>query len=288
MMGKTAKMKTHPGGSGSPRRSVIALVTDFGASGFYVGSMKGAILAADPDASIVDLTHGIRPFAVTEASFVLSLVFDYWAAGTVFLAVVDPGVGGDRRNLVVASMDRFVVCPDNGLVSDIASKFGVDGAYSIDKNAAASLRKHHPRGRTFLGRDLFAPVAAFLAAGGDVTAVGSPIGDFQRLALPKVEARDGYVRGESRYVDDYGNVLTNVTGDDLLAAFGDTPLAKIRATINDSIRVAGVGECFAQGTPGELMVLVNSWNLIEISANQGRAVDGFAPGRPVVVELVRD
>jgi len=281
-------MKTQPGGSGSPRRSVIVLVTDFGASGFYAGAMKGAILAADPEASIVDLTHGIRPFAVAEASFVLSLVFDYWATGTVFLAVVDPGVGGDRGNLVIKSSNRVVVCPDNGLVSDIAPRFGVDGAYSIDENAAASLRKHRPRGRTFLGRDLFAPVAAYLAAGGGVETVGSPIGDFQRLALPKVETRDGYVRGESRYVDDYGSVFTNVTGDELVAAFGDTPLAKIRATINDSVGVVGVGESFGQGEPGELMVLLNSWNLIEISANRGRAVDRFPPGRPVVVELVRD
>jgi hypothetical protein len=267
---------------------VIALVTDFGASGFYAGAMKGAILAADPDASIVDLTHGIRPFAVAEASFVLSLVFDYWAAGTVFLAVVDPGVGGDRGNLVIESSNRIVVCPDNGLVSDIASKFGVDGAYSIDDDTAASLRKHRPRGRTFLGRDLFAPVAAYLAAGGSVEATGTPVGVFQRLALPKVETRAGYVRGESRYVDDYGSVFTNVTGDELLAAFGDTPLAKIRAIINDSVSVAGVGECFAQGKPGELMVLLDSWNLIEISANRGRAVDRFPAGRPVVVELVRD
>ena len=267
---------------------MIALVTDFGVSGFYAGAMKGAILAADPDASIVDLTHGIRPFAVAEASFVLSLVFDYWATGTVFLAVVDPGVGGDRANLVVESLSRVVVCPDNGLVSDVASKFGVDRAYSIDETATASLRKHVPQGRTFFGRDLFAPVAAHLAAGGGVAAVGSPIGDFQRLALPKVETRDGYVRGENRYVDDFGSVFTNITGDELLAAFGDTPLAKIRATINDSVGVVGVGESFGQGEPGELMVLLNSWNLIEISANRGRAVDRFAPGRPVVVELVRD
>jgi S-adenosylmethionine hydrolase len=273
-----------PGGN---RRSAIALVTDFGVSGFYAGAMKGAILAADPDAVIVDLTHGIRPFAIAEASFVLSVVFEYWAPGTVFLAVVDPGVGGGRRNIIVRSNDRLVVCPDNGIASDVAERFGIDGARAIDETTVAQLRRHRPRGRTFLGRDVFAPVAAFLAAGGDEASLGIPIGDIRRLALPGIEVRDGYVRGESRYADDYGNLLTNISGDDIARAFGDTPLAGIRALVDRATAVGGIAEYFAEGASGDLKMILDSWNLLEIAVREGRAADRFPPGRPVVVELSR-
>jgi S-adenosylmethionine hydrolase len=282
---KSSKPKASiPGGN---RRSAIVLVTDFGVSGFYVGAMKGAILAADPDAVMVDLTHGIRPFAVAEASFVLSAVFEYWAPGTVFLAVVDPGVGGERRNIIVRSNDRLVVCPDNGIASDIAEKFGIDRACAIDETAVAPLRRHRARGRTFLGRDVFAPAAAFLAAGGDEASLGMRIGDVRRLALPGIEVRDGYVRGQSRYADDYGNLLTNISGDDIARAFGDTPLAGIRALVDRATAVDGIAEYFAEGASGELKVILDSWNLLEIAVREGRAADRFPPGRPVSVELSR-
>lgn len=267
------------------RRSPIVLLTDFGVSSFYVGAMRGAILAADREAVVVDLTHGIRPFAVAEGSFVLSAVFEYWAPGTVFLAVVDPGVGGGRRNILVRSSDRIVVCPDNGITSDIAERFGIDRARAIDETAVAPLRKHRPRGRTFLGRDVFAPVAAFLAAGGDETPLGTEIHDVRRLALPRIEVRDGYVRGESRYADDYGNLLTNISGDDIARAFGDTPLAEIRALIDRATVVDGIAEYFAEGAPGELKAILDSWNLLEIAVKEGSAADRFPPARPVAVEL---
>jgi S-adenosylmethionine hydrolase len=267
------------------RRSAIALLTDFGAAGFYAGAMKGAVLAADPGAVVIDVTHGIRPYAVAEASFALSAVFEYWAPGTVFVAVVDPGVGGERRNVFVRSRGRAVVCPDNGVVSDVASRFGIDRAYAIDEAAAAAIRRHRPAGRTFLGRDVFAPVAAFLAAGGDDAAIGTPVEDLDRLALPVVEVRDGYVRGESRYADDYGNLLTNVSKDDIARAFGRAPLEEITALIAGGTAVESIGRHFAAGAAGDLMVILDSWDLLEIAVREGSASERFPRERPVVIEL---
>jgi hypothetical protein len=269
------------------RRSAIALLTDFGSSGFYAGAMRGAVLAADPEAVIVDLTHGITPFAVAEASFVLSTVFEFWPPGTVFVAVVDPGVGAERRNIAVRARGRVVVCPDNGIASDVAARFGIDRAVAIEEAAVAAIRKHRARGRTFLGRDVFAPAAAFLAAGGDECRLGAAIGDVRLLPLPGLEVRDGYVRGETRYADDYGNLLTNISGDDIAAAFGETPLAGIRALIDRTATVDGIAECFAQGAPGELMAVLDSWNLLEVAVREGSAADRFPAGRTVVVELSR-
>ena len=249
--------------------------------------MRGAVLSVDLRAIIVDLTQSITPYSVAEASFVLARVFDIYPEGTVFLCVVDPGVGGERANVVFESKNRYLVGPDNGFVSDVATGFGVDAVFSILHDAVAGIRKHREFGRTFLGRDVFGPVAAFLAAGGSPDQVGIRIADYERLDLPDVKTNDGYVCGCGRYVDVFGNILTGISGTDLARAFGDAPLAKIRATMNTTIGVDGIKECFSQGAVGDLMVILDSWNLIEIVVNQGRAVDRFSGPEPVVIELTR-
>lgn len=272
-------------GDGSRGRSTIALITDFGRDSFYVGAMKGAMHAVDRNAVIVDLTHHVRPYAVDEASFILSAVLEFWAEGTVFVAVVDPGVGSDRLNLAVQSKGRWIVCPDNGLVSDVAARFGVDAVFSVTEEAAGAIRKHNAFGRTFLGRDVFGPVAAFLASGGDISRVGKRIEGFHRISVPQVEVRDEYVRGRSRYVDDFGNILTNISGDDVKRAFPSTPLERMRVSINGAIEVNGIQRCFSEEDPGSLMAVLDSWNLIEISVNRGRAADRFSDRELIVVEL---
>lgn len=266
-------------------RSPIVMLTDFGRDSFYVGAMKAAAMAVDPRAAVVDLTHGIRPFAVEEASFALSLVWDLWPEGSVFLVVVDPGVGGERRNIVVEAGRRFFVGPDNGWVSDIAARRGVDAVFSIRDDAIARVRKHRATGRTFLGRDVFAPAAAYIAGGGEPSGIGERVDGCIRLALPKVEVRTGFVRGQERYVDDFGNVLTNITAAVLAQAFADTPLADLRVEINNSIGIDGVTDCFSRGAVGALLAILDSWGVVELSVNQGRAVDRFAALRPVVVEV---
>jgi S-adenosylmethionine hydrolase len=269
-----------------PERAAVVMTTDFGRDSFYVGAMKAAALAVDPRALIIDLTHGVRPFAVDEASFILSLVFDVWKEGTVFLTVVDPDVGGNRQNIIVESSRRYFVGPDNGLVSDIVERFGTGAVFAIAEDEIERFRVSRASGRTFLGRDVFAPAAAFLARGGDPGKIGKPVQAFRRLSLPEVEVREGRVRGQARYVDDFGNVLTNIAGRDLTRAFGDTAFDAMRVNVGGR-EILGVVDYFSRGAPGELLAILDSWDLIELSVNRGRAVDRFAPGEPVIVEITR-
>jgi hypothetical protein len=179
------------------------------------------------------------------------------------------------------------VGPDNGWASDIERKRGVDAVFSIRDDAIARIRKHRAAGRTFLGRDVFAPAAAFLARGGEAGGIGERVDACLRLPLPEFEVRIGHVRGRERYVDDFGNVLTNITGEALSLAFADTPLAELRLEVNNTIRIGGVVQSFSRGAVGGLVAVLNSWNVVELSVNQGRAVDRFAALRPVVVDITR-
>lgn len=275
---------TEKRGSQDPDRAAIVMMTDFGRDSFYVGAMKAAVLAVDPGALVVDLTHGIRPFAIGEASFVLSLAFEWWREGTVFLVVVDPGVGGERKNVMVRSHNRWIVGPDNGLVSDVAERFGIDAVFAIEDEDVARVRRHGAAGRTFLGRDVFAPAAAFLALGGRPETIGRSVEGCRRLPLPPVEAVEGRVRGRARFVDDFGNVLTDISARHLGRAFGSAPLETVRVKAG-AHEIRGVVECFSRGAEGELLAVLNSWDLIEISVNGGRADDRFPSGSPLVVEI---
>lgn len=262
----------------------IVILTDFGGDGFYVGAMKGAILSVDPRALLVDLTHALTPFAVAQASFLLSRVLDLFPEGAVFLAVIDPGVGGRRRNLVVEAERRLIVAPDNGVVSDLARGGRLGRSFSIRARAAARVRAHRARGRTFLGRDVLGPVAAALGRGDSLSSLAEPCEGLRILDLPVVSVSRHRVRGSGRYVDPFGNILTDIGSEHVRRAFGERPLAKIRATIDNSHRVEGVRRYFAQVRKGDLAVLLDSWDLIEIAVREGRAADRFADAS-VTVEL---
>jgi len=139
---------------GSKTEAMIAIITDFGYRDFYAGILKAVIARAAPSVRIVDVTHGIVNHAILEAGFVLERVFKYFPEGTVFLAVVDPGVGGSRRNLVFEAGGRFVVAPDNGLISDLAARVEIERCGEILEREIAPYRRHEPSGGTFLGRDI--------------------------------------------------------------------------------------------------------------------------------------
>ena len=144
-------------------RRIVAVVSDFGDDSFYVGVMKAVVLAAAPDCRVVDLTHSIPPHAVDQASFIIDTVFNFFPSGSVFLSVVDPGVGGPRNNLVVEADGRYVVGPDHGIATDVAARAERVSPYLIDDEKIGPYRLAAPVGRTFLGRDVFAPAAAALA-----------------------------------------------------------------------------------------------------------------------------
>jgi S-adenosylmethionine hydrolase len=258
--------------------TTVALLTDFGIDSFYVGVMKSVLASAAPGATVIDITHAVEPQAVAQASFVLDCVFDWFAPGTVFVAVVDPGVGSSRRALVVDVGGRRIVGPDNGISAEVVSRHGTARAVVIDPAAVRSDRVHDAVGRTFAGRDVFAPAAAALARGAAPASLGTPADGIEPLGLHfEVETGEGWVRGTGRFVDPFGNVLTNVTADRLDAVFGGR--GGVVASV-DGRDVGPLHEFYAERSPGTLMAVVDSWGLVEIAVNQGRAIDALGGAAP--------
>jgi len=268
-------------------RRIVAVVSDFGADSFYIGVMKGVVLAAAPDSRVVDLTHTIPPHAVDQASFILDTVSDFFPAGTVFLAVVDPGVGGARDNLVVEADGRYIVGADNGIATEVLARAKRAAPYVINDEKIGAFRSAPPTGRTFLGRDVFAPAAAALAAGSPPASIGSPARSAPvALDLPAVSTGKGVVAGRARYIDGFGNVLTGITRAQLTSVFGDLDPAKIVASVGG----AEIGELcsyYSQRPKGTLMAVLNSWDRVELSICEGRAADRFSDRsfEELVVEL---
>lgn len=261
-------------------KRIIAVVTDFGADSFFVGVMKGALLHAAPACPIVDITHSIPPFDVAQGSFVLDTAFDFLPTGAVFLAVVDPGVGGTRRNLIFEAGDRYVVGPDNGLVTDVATRVSPIRQYVIDDSKLDRFRARAPVGRTFLGRDVFAPAAAALATGVAPTELGTPSDEAPAaIDIPRVRVEPSFTSAKARYVDSFGNILTAITKRHLKAAFGETDLGGVCATI-DGHDLGKLCRYYDERPTGSLMAVLNSWDRVEISECGRRAIDRFA-GRKV-------
>jgi S-adenosylmethionine hydrolase len=271
------------------RSRVVAVVSDFGADSFYVGVMKGAVSHAAPECRIVDLTHSIAAYAIAEGSYILDAAFDFLPSETVFLVVVDPGVGGRRRNLILESDDRYIVAPDNGLITDVAARNPSMNSYVIDQSKLERFRVNAPVGRTFLGRDVFAPAAGALAAGHSPAEVGTrSVEPLVTVGVPPVRVDTEYVTAAVRYVDPFGNLLTGITVEHLRAAFGKTAPADIRAAI-DGRDIGALCRYYGERPAGSLMAVLNSWGRLEVAACERRAFDHFPGRRPeeLAVELRR-
>ena len=257
--------------------SIITLTTDFGAADPFVGVMKGVIVGRAPTARVIDLTHGIPPQDVLAGALVLRHSVAYFPRGTIHLAVVDPGVGSERRALCVETTGALLVGPDNGLLSLAAPRGEI--------RRITHLTEEHfflsPRSATFHGRDVFAPVAAALAAATPVEKLGSEVRDMQRLDLPPVVREAHGLRGQVIYVDHFGNLTTNVSGADLAALAIHVPSIGI-----GSVRLRGVAPSYAAVQRGEPVAVVNSWGLLEIAVREGSARDrlGAGVGAAVVIE----
>lgn len=241
----------------------IALLTDFGCADAYAGVMKGVIHSRLPGAVLFDLTHGIPPQNIRAGALQLRAALPFCPPDTVVLAVVDPGVGSARRPVCLRAGERLLVGPDNGLLWPAASLYGVPQAWVLD-------RPEHwlPRvGGTFHGRDLFAPTAAALAAGIPPEAVGTPIPDPMELHFPQPErAGEGWT-GEILLVDGYGNAVTSFGPEHL----GDGPV-RLRC---GGLDFTGSATHYAAAAPGAPVLVLNSYNLLEIAVNGGSAAARF-------------
>jgi S-adenosylmethionine hydrolase len=255
--------------------ALIALTTDFGTVDPWVGIMKGVLATRAPEARVVDLTHGIPPQNVLAGALVLRYALPYFPPGTIHVAVIDPGVGSERRPICVETPREILVGPDNGLLS-LAATAPPARAYHLKEGRFFP----SPRSATFHGRDVFAPVAAALAMGTRPSELGPEIRDMRVLRVPEPRREAGAIRGEVIYVDHFGNLITNVP-QSLLANFPAEPTSiSIRGT-----RVAGIAPSYAAVSPGQPVAVVNSWNHLEIAVRDGSAAAtlGARVGDEVIV-----
>jgi S-adenosyl-L-methionine hydrolase (adenosine-forming) len=253
---------------------VVALITDYGLQDSYAGVMKGAILSANPRARIVDLTHDVPPQDVREGARVLSAALPYFPDGTVFVAVVDPGVGSDRAILGMEVGRHLFLAPDNGLLGFLKSH-----ARRIVR-IAESKYFLQPLSQTFHGRDIFAPVAGRLAAGADLSRFGPAAKTMKTLDRSEPRVSRDAVEGQVVAIDRFGNLITNIPG-------GMLPRG---ATITVGRRVVRVlSRSYAEAPKGGLLALVGSTGHLEISVNHGsaRKAAGIQRGDRVLVTRSR-
>ena len=201
-------------------RPIITLTTDFGLNDHFVGTIKGVILNVVPDVEIVDISHSVQAFDVLDGALTIAQSYSYFPSGTVHLVVVDPGVGTARRPILVTSDRHHFVAPDNGVLSLI---YGKEERLHI-RHITAEHYYLQPVSKTFHARDIFSPVAAWLAKGVDPEKFGDEITDFVRFNAPKPKAIDGNtLRGVVLRVDRFGNLVTNITPEDAPMLFASEP-----------------------------------------------------------------
>jgi S-adenosylmethionine hydrolase len=245
----------------------IVLLTDFGFRDSYVGVMKGVIYKVCRSADVIDLSHNIMPHDVAEAAFVLNTSYRYFPPETIFVCVVDPGVGTDRPVLCMRSQEQTFIAPDNGLLSIISDEHGYDTLIRVTES---QYFLQEQTSATFHGRDIFAPVAAHLAAGLELEKLGRPVRAMRRLRLPKpVRTPDGTLRGEVIYIDQFGNLITNISADTLERTMRGTGGA-VEVNVKRG-RIATLSETYGSGEEGDLVALVGSSGFLEVAVNQGSA-----------------
>jgi S-adenosylmethionine hydrolase len=276
---------------------IIALLTDFGLSDAYVGTMKGVLLSICPAARLVDLSHAVEPQNVRQAAYILLTAVPYFPPDTVFLVVVDPGVGTAREPIALQGDHGIYVAPDNGVLSYVLRRVRVQQTVILE-----NLDYRLPNAsKTFHGRDIFSPAAAHLANGVPITALGPPLPELQRLPDPHLDIAPPRIDGEVLHIDHFGNVITSIgeliwTGPSILQLiprFGPyhpslpTLDAQTCYVTIGSQSIRAISLTYGSGPPGTLTALVGSSGQLEIGVNQGNAARslGAGIGDPVTLFL---
>jgi S-adenosylmethionine hydrolase len=265
-----------------PPPPIITLLTDFGASDVFVGSMKGVILGINPLAHIVDLTHDIPAHNVRAAAYLLHSAARYFPPGTIHVAVVDPGVGSERRPLLVFTMEQYFIAPDNGLLSGIL-------AAEMEAEIRELTNKQYflgPIGSTFHGRDAFAPAAAWLSRGEPIETFGPEAKNVIRFEIARARQENEKLLGEVQHIDRFGNLITNISREDLVSFGGADQVSHVRVRITETL-IHGLVRFYADAPSGTLAALLNSDGWLELFCHQTRATDlvGARIGDPVEVYL---
>jgi len=259
-------------------RSIITLTTDFGAADHFVGTMKGVILSIQPAAQIVDITHQVLPFDVLDGGFTIAQAYHYFPKKTIHVVVVDPGVGSTRRPLLVEAAGQCFIAPDNGVLSMLFSREAAKVRHIT--NERYFLKQVS---RTFHGRDVFAPVAAHLAAGVTPARFGPRIQDHLRLGFdtPSRTGKKTWT-GSVLKIDRFGNMITNLHIDE----FPQLETRAFELKVGPA-RVTRLALTFTECSPEELFAVVGSSGFLEIAVNQGSAAAqlGCGAGAPIQLSI---
>ena len=254
--------------------AIITLTTDFGLSDAYVAAMTGVILSINPEANIVDICHTIKPQNIAEAAFVLSTAYPFFPSGTIHVVVVDPGVGTERRAIILKTPTACFVAPDNGVLSYVVQEYLVKPRVAASQHLAelgpgleaVAITKpeywRSPVSSIFHGRDIFAPVAARLSLGQPPLKFGDKITTLTVLPIPKPhKGVNGSLVGHILHIDSFGNLITNVNSHDL-------PEARETITVEVGGRlIKGLSRTYADGQG--LLTLIGSSDYLEISLKEG-------------------
>ena len=253
--------------------AIVTLTTDFGTSDGYVGAMKGVLLARAPGTRIVDITHDIPRHDIAAAAYALANAVPYFPPGAIHVCVVDPGVGGERKAVIVVDKDCLLVGPDNGVFSVVAPR--PQAAFAITES---SFRRDKPSA-TFHGRDFFAAAAAALARGGRPEEAGPQVvlrGKLPHHSESPERRPDGVIGGNVLHVDVFGNLITNIPGDRVETG------AEFRVLGRD---IFGLSTTYDVVAEGELMAYVGSRGTVEIAVREGNAAESLGASRGTVVEV---
>jgi S-adenosyl-L-methionine hydrolase (adenosine-forming) len=258
---------------------IITLTTDFGTSDHLVGSMKGVILNINPAVRIVDINHGVVPYDVLDGALSIANAYSYFPSRTIHVVIVDPGVGTERRAILVSGEKQFFVAPDNGVLSPIFER----EACTV-RHITAGHYFLNPISPTFHGRDIFAPTAGWLSKAFQTEAFGEVVTDFVRFTMPKAKSTGQTVKGVVLRVDAFGNLMTNLTAEDIPA--GALADGAIKLAVNGK-PVVKFAQTFASGATGEPIAVLGSAGYLEIAVNRGNAARtlGVNRGAEVTLEL---
>ena len=260
-------------------RPLIALLTDFGTSDHYVGAMKGVMLTICPDASLVDISHDIPPHDILTGALELAASYRYFPPGTVFLVVVDPGVGSPRYGLAADVGDYRFVAPDNGVLTAVLAEVKPKRVVQLTERRYARATVS----RTFEGRDRFAPAAAWLAKGVDCSTLGRPVQQVQQLEIPAAAVSDGSLVGEVVRIDRFGNLVSNIERRQF-DAFRQEGAIRIEA---GPAEVARLVNTYAEIERDAVAALFGSTEHLEIAVNGASAAERLGLGRGAPIKIGR-
>lgn len=264
---------------------IITLLTDYGIKDSYVAEVKGAILRILPEATIVDVSHDVGNYSIEEGAFHMARSAPYFPEGTVHVGVVDPGVGGDRKGIIIEARGAFFVGPDNGLLAPAAERLGVERVYEITNVELLPERVSD----VFDGRDVFGPTGALLAKGVPPLGMGTEIQGYIRIPAYQTKVEGDEVEATVIHVDGFGNLVTNVTYE-VLREMGAEDGSKFLVEVAGNKYELPYCRRFSAVPDGELLLLVAGGGYMEFAVNQGNAAErlGLDQGDVVHLKLLKN